>query len=123
VVSPEYQQRVSFKQGVIANVRQILTNLPSPLEGEGQGEGENPFVVLASQYGISAEKVVNLTAENIETILAYLEKQSLKFTGSGPQLLVRVLKLTPDQTTQLAADAIIVDILYNGLEKLDSGLR
>jgi hypothetical protein len=111
VVSPEYQQRVSFKQGVIANVRQILTNLPSPLEGEGQGEGENPFVVLASQYGISAEKVVNLTAENIETILAYLEKQSLKFTGSGPQLLVRVLKLTPDQTTQLAADAIIVDIL------------
>ena len=69
----------------------FLTFMPILSESAKGGRVEESVLALAQQLGVPAEQVISLTGADIEKILSYLENQSLKFTGSGIQLLVKFI--------------------------------
>ena len=111
----EYQARASRKEAIIQGVTALLAAYVSASPAEKDA--------VLGAFGIASSEAVTLTQSDIDTILSWLNGQSLHFGDSAIQTIVSMLSAQGITKTfaQIGQDAILVDILTGVITKDTTG--
>ena len=122
----EYAERATRKANIINALKSTLQGLP-PASSEGLSPANSltPSAqgTVPKTLGLSPDEVVTLTQSDIDSIISWLESQSLHFGDSAIQSVVSMLKASGiDKSFEdIGKTAILIDILTGVITKDTKG--